>query len=152
MSDDPTTVEACKHARILAIGIADCMVQCLSLVFSGHADLVAVASTEQGLKRFAGEPFDIVLTNLGYEGSAGHLDREGFALIPRLHRIHRHVPVAIITGAGDCPQLVQEARRVGAFKVFFTPFAMDEQFLNTIRREIDSQRQSRSSRSSVHFV
>jgi DNA-binding NtrC family response regulator len=103
----------------------------LSLGEEGYATLAA-ESAEAGLKLAAGEPVDLMLTDLKLPGMSG------LQLLEAVRRVRGDLPVIVMTAYGTVEGAV-EAMKAGATDYVLKPFSFDEMKMK-VRRELDVRR------------
>lgn len=73
--------------------------------------VVTSPSTEDALNRLAGEPFDLVVTDMGRPGD----ERAGYSLLAAIRSAGRALPVIIYSFSGGLPAHRAQAHQAGAF-------------------------------------
>jgi signal transduction histidine kinase/ActR/RegA family two-component response regulator len=120
MKEEERPVRAVPPARILVIDDEAAVRDILSrmLKTQGH-QVVAASDGEEGIERFGGEAFDLVLTDLGMPKVSG------WEVGKALKKMNPKVPVAIITGWGM--ELNREKMRESGIDLIISkPFNVDQ--------------------------
>ncbi len=111
--------EALGRSRVLVIDDEECIRQLLAeaLTHLGYSPRLA-ASGEEGLAVFAGEPIDIVVTDVGLPGISG------IEVARTLSERSPHTPVLLLTGWRD--QLAAQGKHLeGVARVLAKPITID---------------------------
>ncbi len=107
---------------VLIVEDADTCASTLEIVFSGLDDVsvVTVSSGEAAWRLLEDGTGDLsaIVTDLEMRGM------DGFELIERVrgHRVHRSVPIMVITGSAD-PDAPERVERLGANAFFMKPYS-----------------------------
>jgi nitrogen regulation protein NR(I) len=120
-------------ARILLIeddsGIADTLQRLLTA--EGH-EIVIEQRGDDGLARAAGDPFNLVITDLKLPGLSG------LELIRQLHTVKPRLPIVLVTAYGTTETAI-EAMKFGAYDYLLKPFNIP-QLIELVHKAADSNR------------
>jgi CheY-like chemotaxis protein len=84
--------------------------------------VISVTRGEDGIKRVAGEPVDLIITDIIMP------DMEGIEFIRSIQATHPLLPIVAISGGGRSHNLdfLKFAKRLGAMSTLAKPFRRDE--------------------------
>jgi DNA-binding NtrC family response regulator len=119
--------------RILIVDDDPLVPRTLRMLLQKHGhDVDVAASAEEGMKRLAGRPIDVVISDVNMPG------HDGFHLLAYVKQKHPGTQVVLVTGYGTIESAVRGIRE-GAFDYVTKPI-LDEEMLLVVERALESVR------------